>query len=605
MSEDSTFVNWNNISATLLGDKYAAMETVKSDGNILMHQTIEQNVNGLPIVSGHRRFSNGTTIKVMIQHGLRTMEVFAPYGGTLEPQYRRRVAVTYVPAISVYIERGWNADSVGLVLCRGGGFNPPYELHMKDDLEEGHWEDVTPVVDTRFWEDKERGIRYEDLRPAGVTCMEERDITQPRGECSVTTTGRNDVTCSMATPNPQPGCAANMYLETMISSYTKMEFTEFVDRTFGLVYLLPSENYIEWDPITVSRQPTGEFPNLTAREETYYGGPHLLDHQITGTLTIDHETIPYHEYVPFNPGYPFYPPLWNLPQHWSIQNDSHDAECVDRGLTLEGMEAQLRTLFEAEFEHEDMYGPDFILKFSPMWNAFHPGMKFPGTYWTEYTRTVHHSGVNSYESHVQDAGNYAIIYEQGSHDTHDYYRFDWPTHEDVLSQIHTMGGGMCGNHDEFDWNWKDPVEIEESESTWSYGPTILCVNNGTKFQLQGVHDEQYNRILESGMVRYFEELGGVGVFFIMGKVDNEYYSSEYIYATPTEMIRTVMDDHAWGWSRYDITSFELEGVTTKNDEGETVQLYGGHSLRLVKETETIAEKLNPYTGLWEELWEEL
>ena len=89
-------------------------------------------------------FADGTIIKCLSCFGQDVINIFVPQvfvGG--EPEYREREEITYYPAFEAYDGSEPTSSKIGYVICRGGGFNPPYEFievdNEKTELEPFEW----------------------------------------------------------------------------------------------------------------------------------------------------------------------------------------------------------------------------------------------------------------------------------------------------------------------------------------------------------------------------------------------------------------------------------------------------------------------------------
>lgn len=74
-------------------------------------------------------FADGTIIKCLSCFGQDVINIFVPQvfvGGA--PEYREREEITYYPAFEAYDGTDITANQIGYVICKGGGFNPPYEF---------------------------------------------------------------------------------------------------------------------------------------------------------------------------------------------------------------------------------------------------------------------------------------------------------------------------------------------------------------------------------------------------------------------------------------------------------------------------------------------
>ena len=100
--------------------------------NKLMFQTKLLNVNELDIIHNNMELDDGTTVSVLSQHGLDTARIYVPEDDR-RMRYVERTETVYIPAFEVYSGAGGSGTLKGIVLCRGGGFNPVFEFISVDD----------------------------------------------------------------------------------------------------------------------------------------------------------------------------------------------------------------------------------------------------------------------------------------------------------------------------------------------------------------------------------------------------------------------------------------------------------------------------------------
>lgn len=124
--------------------------------------------------------NDGTIIKCLSCFGQDVITIFVPQvfvGG--EPEYREREETAYYPAIEVYDGASIHATYVGVVLCKGGGFEPPYEFISKDSLpRDTSTAPKDKLPEERIWESEE-GREFEDIVPKGIADVELAVATDP------------------------------------------------------------------------------------------------------------------------------------------------------------------------------------------------------------------------------------------------------------------------------------------------------------------------------------------------------------------------------------------------------------------------------------------
>ena len=181
----------------------------------LMFQTKMLNVNNLDIIQDNLRLSDGTHVHVMSQHGLDSAQIYVPpKPGVTAPGKKRRVEQFIWPAIEMYYPRAgstWIGDFAGVVLCKGGGFDPPYEFIPADQMpEQALPEDTSSIPagdlpEERFW----TGIpiypncvdrSFEDIQPVGVGVSEIVSGSAPTGGFSGSYNLQGAISRGEATP---------------------------------------------------------------------------------------------------------------------------------------------------------------------------------------------------------------------------------------------------------------------------------------------------------------------------------------------------------------------------------------------------------------------
>ena len=127
------------IKFLLSGDIEAGKEKLH-DANLLMFQTKLQNTNSLDIISGNRKFDDGTNMQVTSQHGLDTARIYVPPKSSIgggdrevieEIIEEEIISPVYLPAIYVY---NGDDEHIGFVVCMDGNFSGGYVFVDKDNL---------------------------------------------------------------------------------------------------------------------------------------------------------------------------------------------------------------------------------------------------------------------------------------------------------------------------------------------------------------------------------------------------------------------------------------------------------------------------------------
>lgn len=130
-------------------------------------------------------FADGTIIKCLSCFDQDVITIFVPQafvGG--EPEYREREETSYLPAFNAYNS---DRDFIGVIICRGGGFEPPYEfIPTKDELPDDTPDDVDfeERPDIRKWEYNDK--QYEDIIPTGKYNVHETVSETPNNAATLT-----------------------------------------------------------------------------------------------------------------------------------------------------------------------------------------------------------------------------------------------------------------------------------------------------------------------------------------------------------------------------------------------------------------------------------
>lgn len=131
------------------------------------------------------RFNDGTIIKCISCFGQDVVRVFVPQQ-VGKVKYKEDRYIRYMPAIEVYDKRWrWHGSTyLGVVLCKGGGFEPPYEFVPKDSLpDDKYWKEPEALPKERLlYYSEER--KLDDIAPKGVTDTDFVDKTATISEVS-------------------------------------------------------------------------------------------------------------------------------------------------------------------------------------------------------------------------------------------------------------------------------------------------------------------------------------------------------------------------------------------------------------------------------------
>lgn len=152
------------------GDKFKASQ-LWGEGrhqlSILKNQMAFQGLKQLQRVA---RFEDGSIIKCLSCFNQDIVEVFVPPISVVvkREELKELPLSKYCPAFEAYDGDLWNSNFMGVVLCKGGGFNPPYEFVSKDSLPDDHYEEPKEALpEERVWY-PEIDRRLEDIAPKGI-----------------------------------------------------------------------------------------------------------------------------------------------------------------------------------------------------------------------------------------------------------------------------------------------------------------------------------------------------------------------------------------------------------------------------------------------------
>ena len=225
-------------------------------------------------------YENGTVIKCTSCFGQDVVDIFVPTGRPAEePRYIERLEQNYWPAFEAYDSADYDAEFLGIVLCKGGGFEPPYIFIDKGLLpEEKLPEDYgdrpcEELFKERFWElfdgeqfgmERRGGTEYLDIVPSGII---DADITQKAATVVNVSApgGFNSIITGVDRERIESLCDYWKYCgrSKPVFTYTR---TEYLYKDFVFSYLLPDEA----DP--------GNWPDYIYEDNSHSGGNKPSNH---------------------------------------------------------------------------------------------------------------------------------------------------------------------------------------------------------------------------------------------------------------------------------------------------------------------------------------
>jgi len=535
------YFNLYGISFKVDGDIKKARERAYL-ANKLMFQTKMQNVNGLDIISNSLRLDDGTVVNVMSQHGLDTAEIYVPFEEVLEPQYRESTVISYWPAFSAYADESWD-ELKGVILCRGGGFNGPYEFVPKDALPyDYNYGSKEFLPEERIWEYDNR--TFEDIIPSGIADV---DITAPTQATATVQIDKllyqiNSNSCKQE-QYPYPG--DYFVYATNTGRYWEFQRTEQKRQPYSFTYLFEDDpNPGSWDKILYENvlRNAGEKPGREMVGNFYF----YNNVDGSGTRSV-------------------------LDQG----NSSSVIYAYDyEGITEESWEQQHRDVAESA---PDTYNPEYLDRDSFMMWSWNYGYEE-----TEY------SPWDVYGS-VLDGNNYALVYSIMGGGI-DHTSVADREGDEVKYKNHWLSIWPCYRGDTV-----LPILVETETDTRNEGPLIAVVD-GVDFELFQAAEFDVSPRLQTGKVKYFK-IGNksIGMFYIVknyrSPMDYMYFYAEVEGGDSSSVLTPKEQTDSWYWHT-------LDGMTDLDGD---IIYTNGDNFRLIRETITIQEKLNPATGLWEEI----
>jgi hypothetical protein len=529
------------------------------------------------------RFADGSIIKCWSCFGQDVINIFVPQvfvGG--EPKYREREEVTYYPAIEVYDSPYWTATYLGIVICRGGGFEPPYEFIPKDSLPR----DTATVPkdklpEERIWEPEETR-ELEDIVPKGIADVEDvkPNNTEPTMEKSGVRQGDIARLEESNTPLPNSyGFEYQTFFSGAAETYTDERSESFrEDYTFS--YIKPGEadpGY--WD-------------------EIWFEGFRHWNRKPSTVLNIDPNLF----WEAQGGGTNYYYCNWDVHDHTTIKRSTIK-------WVLDGV------LFGIPFGHYEY--DDTVTGINTSQIAFDQltaradesierchsdyGLRtqmYRGEY--SYTHYINYSYLWNYYGSVMDENYFAIAY---SSKNQKFSVNNYRSVYDMEKCIHLSWGYEPEAYCLADAKKENIIKDEKTE-----GP--LCVTvDGEIFELYPEAESEVSPRLQDCNLRYFR-VGGKSIgLFRIGKNYYDPLDYSYVYAevmhpedknisNPKHVITEVIDPEAVAASDApqlvgsDTVRFSVKTDTSqikymKDSDGNT--LYGKDGIRLIKETIVVKE----------------
>lgn len=146
------------VARGLLGEGRHQLSILKNDMTFQKLQQLQRIV----------RFDDGTVIKCLSCFGQDVVSIYVPPIGRKEEILRKIPLSKYYPAFEAYDGILWNSKFMGVVLCKGGGFEPPYEFIEKDSLPNDYPDEPLGKLPKEriWWPEVDR--RLQDIVPKGI-----------------------------------------------------------------------------------------------------------------------------------------------------------------------------------------------------------------------------------------------------------------------------------------------------------------------------------------------------------------------------------------------------------------------------------------------------
>ena len=486
------------------------------------------------------RFADGTIIKCLSCFGQDIINIFVPQvflGGA--PEYRERTIINYYPAFDAHDE---DNKYVGVVLCKGGGFNPPYEFVEKDYLPTDYiYEPPEPYYDERNWTDlgEDGEIKYKDIIPSGIaeaSCVQsDQSDTGNRGG------GYVDLVTSCEREWDLGGwCPPHwQYAARTYPRYVYNEVSS-VKLIYGLTF---SPAPFIYTPLNVTQNFYNEASNNFNWNFLGKSSGNLVSTEIVQDAV---KKVQIGEVM----GLPIY-------------------ECVvdDEGVTS----VTARAAAEATIIWAKVYEIETDYSTGAETPTFQTGLSS-----NSHTNTTY-KPYSTASGSVMDDSHYAVVYSIYDEIYKKQYHSPENNLEDCIDLMHVdyTPPDVC----------YDVESIVDLETTTIYEGPLEVVVNSVTFVVAARAEQAVSPRLKDSNVKYFKmNATSIGMFYIK-KNYSAPYDHWYVYVSVAgednqEMITTVVD---WIGTRHIIP-----GVKMKKD-GEEFDLYGFGSFRLIRKEITVKE----------------
>lgn len=504
-------------------------------------------------------FADGTIIKCLSCFGQDVINIYVPQvfvGGA--PEYRERTIIRYYPAIEVH---DIDDDYMGFVLCKGGGFNPPYEYIEKDSLPVDQiWEPAEKRYKERNWIDiGTKGARkIKDIVPSGVAQISRTQTEGATGERN-RTGGYVDLLTHCKREWDLGGPVLPEHWRYAAEARPHYEYFQ-IDSTitpYQLTYNPPDD---PWTYVTL-----GMPQDFYDKYENNYSWNFTEWSPTMVTEIVQHAIKQICEGE-----------IMGFPICWWVVDDV--------GVTFDTAiaETQSRIIWDEVYVFADNYSscattPNFC----------------EGVNSNNHTNTVEIPW-DSANGSAMGGNHYATVYSMYSKEyIHNYH-----------SQMQDLIACIYLSWAEYDLPadcYCPSDSITDKETTTIFeGPLEVVVDN-VVFEIAPRAEQSVSPRLQSSNIKYFklgEEAGkSIGMFFLKKNYAAP-YDYMYVYASVPGKDEAIITEVEWEGSRHLIPDVKA------HIDGEDIDLYGYGSFRLIRVEQTIKEMATAeQPGLFREIIE--
>lgn len=530
------FFNLFGISFRVYGDTDVARERAYL-AQRLMFQMKMTNTQDLDIVENHLKLDDGTVVHVMSQHGLDTAQIYVPPKEEAGKQYIERQVVVYLPSFDAY-----NAahEIIGVVVCRGGGFQPPYEFiptseTLPHDVPDNV--DFAELPDIRIWEYNDK--TYTDIRPGKYT---------PQESVMETPDNTSSLTWTITGPTAQPCCDYDWIVHWVSHAGYFNEY----ERSHSFSH----DKAITFGPGESERWPSVYWEG----RDRYYWKPKEF------TLNLDEQ-----DFHNFESG----SGACGIIEDVGYATDVDDCD-VAKDLAIISAEA-IRVTNEYIWDPDDpnnqwrsLADPGYCFgEWEDFYYNVYAGCPYSAAYCNYVTYTNGYFSGDWLDASIQDENHFAVFYDI----------WDWVQNTSGGWEMH--GDWYDGlNNDCSSVTIDSPTALVRDVDTMVVTPKIAL--NQFTYSLSDYPEILGQNSLQNSVVRYYShEDFEIGLYWILGYDGG--YIGNYIAVTASGEVISVAATPRNYWNE------EFPGVT--DGDGNSVLIKDNGEIRLIREEETIIEEV--------------